>query len=140
MNGAICFPKRIAFPQTTYFTYDMLGRQVLSEQPYQEGSYNQIKNYYDAGGNLAKTVDAEGYVTNYHYNSRNFLTAVESLLGNDEVSITKYEYDAEGRNTKVFTGLNSWQDAEYQTVSYGYDSLGRLVTGGCLRAKNRLQL
>ncbi|WP_418791467.1 RHS repeat domain-containing protein [Phosphitispora sp. TUW77] len=59
--------------------------------------------------------------------NRFFLAAAERVISATESNITRFEYDKAGNTTKVIKGLNSWQDNDFTTYSYEYDSLNRLI-------------
>ncbi|WP_418791462.1 hypothetical protein [Phosphitispora sp. TUW77] len=72
----------------------------------------------------------DGYETKQYYTNRNFLAAAERVISATESNITRFEYDKAGNTTKVIKGLNSWQDKDFTTYSYEYDSLSAGRTHG----------
>ncbi|MFZ5598191.1 MAG: RHS repeat domain-containing protein [Bacillota bacterium] len=108
--------------------YDALGRVMVSKAPFEAGKERVIRNYYDAAGNITSTVDPEGGVTNYQYNSRNLLTLVEKVINSWESDFVKYAYDAKGNRTKVAAGLSSPQASARAETMFAYDSLNRIIS------------
>ncbi|WP_418791474.1 RHS repeat-associated core domain-containing protein [Phosphitispora sp. TUW77] len=116
-----------ALGQTVFTEYDSLGRQIVVKAPFESGKSAMSKFYYDSNSNLIKIVDPDGYETKQYYTNRNFLAAAERVISATESNITRFEYDKAGNTTKVIKGLNSWQDKDFTTYSYEYDSLNRLI-------------
>lgn len=111
---------------TTWYLYDDLNRlyrTVLPDNTPPADPYSPTPNYdnpyleitYDEAGNKLTERDANGMVTSYTYNSRNWVLTVSR---NGQV-ITKYTYDLKGNTVKI-------EDAVNNVTTNHYDSLGRL--------------
>ena len=140
------------------FTYDMMNRLVsvsrnridvmngINEQQVTRYEYNMngwlikrtnavgdhIINAYDQNGNLIRTSDEDGYVSNYSYDPRNLISlekyadaktvnyaynkAGELIKMTDWNGTNVYTLDLLGRITKVNSG-------DGRTVSYDYDAV-----------------
>ncbi|WP_444996035.1 FG-GAP-like repeat-containing protein [Aliikangiella sp. IMCC44359] len=145
-----------------YLAYDALGR-LLKRQIDQAHNQTMEVNYqyvghrtdiqaidkstmktlsmsrtYNAKGQLIKTVDAKGGVTQYAYDALGNPMIIQDANGHQ----IRAEYDALGRKQKVtdpnmgvktftytaFDEVDTETDANQDTTDYDYDNLGRLVT------------
>jgi|GEM_PF-663947 len=107
----------------TTFIYDELNRLKSVLEP-----SGKLTEYgYDAAGNRKKEIVSINGATKaestYIYNEMNWLktvTKVEYNEGNEEATITTFDYDKNGNQTGVsVNGVG--------TVTYGYDNLNRLT-------------
>jgi len=73
-------------------------------------------SFYDANGNLKRTVDAETRTTVFAYDGLNRLTETRDAAGNT----MSYEYDGEGNKLKEVSRRSV-------TTEFRYDNLGRLT-------------
>jgi RHS repeat-associated protein len=117
---------RFGFDESVYLTSrtDSLGRTSA----YQYDALNRLKVFtdakggvttygYDAGGRLSSVTDPRGLVTRYFFDGFDQLWRLES----PNAGVSTFAYDAYGRRTgETPAGLAS--------VSYSYDSLGRVTT------------
>ncbi|AXQ31164.1 hypothetical protein D0B54_21885 [Solimonas sp. K1W22B-7] len=94
--------------RTHTFAYDDLNREI--ERKYADGA--RVKTTYTASGQISTQTDARG-VTKYQYDARDRLTRVESPEG-----VIRYQYDQNGNRTLLST--------KHQNVQYGFDELNRL--------------
>jgi len=97
---------------TTTFTYDPIGNLITTTDPL--GNVTTLE--YDAAGNVIKSTDAEGRVTEFSYDSMNRLISVTD----PNLQVTSYNYDSRGNLTQV-------TDAKNQITSFNYDALDRLA-------------
>ncbi|MFH1021007.1 MAG: DUF6531 domain-containing protein, partial [Pseudomonadota bacterium] len=138
--------------QTTWFSYDSLGRVVRETD--QLG--NQTTLQYDEAGTLASRTDALGRTVTYSHDG---LGRLLQKSGSDG-SVTTFQYDASGRlsyagNQHIAYGLTydllgrltGITDSNSRAIRYQYDALGNRVSmtmpdGGQVRysydAANRL--
>ncbi|GBR74810.1 putative Rhs family protein, partial [Candidatus Termititenax aidoneus] len=146
--------------RTTETRYDSMDRPILQinfDGTYTETRYNDLLNYkevydvksqkityhYDAYGNLIKTIQPNGAVTEYQYNIYGKLDKLitHTDSGNkdrDTISIIEYKYDSINRLIEIRKGA-SVTKMEYdnmdnvirktlpdnQTIEYSYDTLNR---------------
>ena len=122
----------------TYYTYNAFG-DLLQQLSHDTGATTKM---YDLGGNLTSSTDARSKTATYGYDALNRVT---SLTFPDQT--ISYTYDTgtnqKGRLTQVTdnSGSTSWSYDTHgrvtsrqqsmginKTVSYGYDSYGRLQT------------
>lgn len=75
-----------------------------------------IRNYYDARGQLAYTVDGEGYVTGNNYDARGLL-----------VRVTRWAQPAAVQDGMSVADLVRLLGSDSIALRYGYDALGRLA-------------
>ncbi|MBO5098867.1 MAG: RHS repeat-associated core domain-containing protein, partial [Clostridia bacterium] len=109
--------------ETVYYTYDALNRNTKIKTPYTaKDTFYENKMYYDFRGNQIKAVDGEGNVTEFIYNKRGFLTESISHISGSEKMYTFYEYDNEGRQTKVSYGNDA---NNLMSHTYEYNHLGQ---------------
>jgi len=107
---------------TTRFEYNARNQVVKVTDP--QG--NATAYSYDANGNRASQTDANGNSTTYQYNFKGELVSERDSLGN----VTTYAYGATGcpscgGGTDKLTSIS---DANGNSTSYQYDSLGRLLS------------
>jgi len=106
---------------TTSFVYDG-GNRILK----MTGPQGNATSYsYDSNGNRITGTDANGNTTRYEYNYKGQMVKTIDRLG----SVTTYTYGATtcpscGGGTDKLTSIT---DANGNSTSYRYDSLGRLV-------------
>ena len=117
---------------TTTYRYDTMGR--MTESVNAAGSR---KTYtYNAAGLLAEAENARNQTTAYQYDALGRITA-----RTDELGTISYTYDGNGNVLTVTDGsgtitreydaknrVTKYTDARGNTVRYGYDSLGNLMT------------
>jgi RHS repeat-associated protein len=153
--------------RTTEFAYDQKGRQVTRTLPlgvqYADGSFTERMKYGDTAlsatgtvsrsvivGQLEKSVDFEGRVTEYYYDNspegggrlveaRYFQgdgsadgDSFDPIDNNDLVEIVNYAYDAYGRRVKTdidrdFDPTSQSPSNVDHTTQNDYDDQGRLV-------------
>jgi RHS repeat-associated protein len=106
----------------TRFEYDARNRLVKAIDP----AGNVTTYTYDVNGNRTSQTDANGNVTRYEYNARGQVVKVVDALGN----ATIYTYGGSGcascgGGTDKLTSLT---DANGNSTSYHYDTLGRLLS------------
>ena len=101
--------------EKTTFTYDNANQMLTKTVWNGDTGYTESYEYY-SGGNLKKTVFADGTSESYEYDNQNRLVKVTDHLGNSTVS----EYDAS-------ENLLSSSDAEGNTVKNTYDRYGRMT-------------
>ena len=122
---------------TTTVCYDILGRAIACEAPFDETTTTKSLTYYDANGNVIKTkqqVTASSYTeTENEYDNRNRLVSVRINDGERDI-YTQYAYDGAGNVVKMVTGQTSKiedlygtlpEEATYQT--YEYDRFGNVT-------------
>ncbi|THF72581.1 RHS repeat-associated core domain-containing protein, partial [Cohnella fermenti] len=105
------------------YTYDKLNRLVTVKDPY---DVVVTQNIYDENGNLAKKLDAKGYLSGstdkerygvvYTYDLANRLIKVVD----QENAATSYRYNTVGEKIQETNALE-------QSYSYEYDNAGRLT-------------
>lgn len=100
--------------RTRTATYDQLNRTVTTSDPLG----NTFFYDFDPRGNQARRVDARGIVTEYAYDLRNALVALNypANPGNN----ANYAYDLSGLRTKMVDASG--------TTTYAYDDLGRVTS------------
>ncbi|MBQ4630286.1 MAG: RHS repeat-associated core domain-containing protein [Clostridia bacterium] len=120
--------------KTSY--YDIAGRKIRDEQETDAG-LNFVNYEYDYMGNLIKTTDAKGNVTENIYNDMGQLIRVEEEFN----FVTEYEYDLRGNveqvkyNGKIlsvneydnFNRLIKSTDNIGNSEYYTYDSVGNVI-------------
>jgi RHS repeat-associated protein len=106
---------------TTKFEYDSLGRIINVT----DALGNSTTYTYDAAGNLTSTTDANGNTTTYGYDSRGQVTRIVDALGN----VASYAYGGTGCSScgGGSDKLTTLTDANGNTTTFEYDSLGRLI-------------
>ncbi len=106
--------REIVYPDNRSRTmqHDELGRQIKLVTP--QGLVEQY--VYDGNGNLTQYVDQKNQITDYNYNSRNFL--ISSHTNEDTVN---YTYDAGGERL-------SMTDSTGDTLYDYYESTSRLAS------------
>ena len=103
---------------TIGYTYDILGRlKTVAENSVLQATYA-----YDDNGNRSKLTYANGFVTDYTYNSANLVT---SLTNKDKSGalISRYEYSYYRDGNQA-----AKSDNEGFATAYTYDYAGRLLT------------
>jgi RHS repeat-associated protein len=123
----------------TRYTYDQLGRlktvKVYERNDVPLATPETSTYYYDAVGNLDALVQPNNVVTDYHYDTLNRLTLLESFVDADsdrtfdtgETLLARYTYllNDDG-SRKQSTEIDS--QGNQQTFYWGYDSMGRLIS------------
>jgi len=129
---------------TVAYTYDTLGR-VITTTSTVDGGTSLTKTYYDAVGNVTKTLVKNGASsfsrTENAYDSMNRLLSVSAYDGASAAMTTSYTYDARGNVLTQTTGgapvtyaydrfgnNTSITDALSQTETYTYDISGALTS------------
>ena len=97
--------------QTTTLAYDKVDRLVLVTDALERS----VTITYDNRDNVLTVTDPSGVITNTYDANDNLLSQVD-VLGHE----TLYEYDAEGRQTKM-------TDPKQQVTQKRYDATGRLL-------------
>ncbi len=119
---------------TTTITYDQWGRQTEVLSP---GSVNPSRTEYDAGGNVVKSWNEIGKLSEWTYGPEGYLTQFKNPRGD----IESYQYSPNGWMTKLTNGKGENTLYEYtgrgerskQTLAdgavtdYQYDGVGRLT-------------
>ena len=129
---------------TTEIEYDTLGRQIVLHVPFDGETKAVTKNYYDANGNVTKTLvqdNAPGTAdsfkkTEYTYDVRNRLVSAAVYTDDNTPNYTQYKYDNVGNTTAVYTGLSAplnlataqGADMDYAVTQYAYNELNQPVT------------
>ena len=108
------------------YDYDQLGRKIKMIAKATDKFTNltvemTTKYYYDANGNLVKTIDPKGREWQYTYSARGW-RLTESDPSNNTV---RYQYDVLGNKTAVTDPRGNGTDGTY-TTWFLYDSLNRL--------------
>jgi RHS repeat-associated protein len=98
--------------------YDGLGRQTSSTIT-MDGQSRALAYQYDASGNRTRITHPDGQAFRYDYNARNGLTSVYEGTGTS-VPLDQFGYNALARLTTRSEGGGA-------TVSYGYDTTGRIA-------------
>jgi len=138
-------------PYSTLFEYDVLGRLVKQQVPFEDISgtiyYSESKTYYDLNGNVVKSLVANNEAgdtttykqSEYAYDSRNRLVTVSSFENTTDSIYTQYWYDNAGNKLRMYTGLSdpititaldtitNGTDTVYSTTKYEYDRFGNLT-------------
>nr|WP_275950713.1 RHS repeat-associated core domain-containing protein [Croceibacterium selenioxidans] len=114
--------------RVTYNTYDALGRVKMVTSGYgTSAAANDRSLTFTPNGNVATVKDAENNLTTYEYDGHSRLVRTlfpSTTKGADKSSATDYEqlgYDAVGNVT-------SFRTRRGETLTYGYDNLGRLTS------------
>ena len=103
----------------SWFQYNTQGDLVREEHLLDSGS-NPVSTYsHDSFGNLVSGTDPLGRTTSYSYDSSGTYLASET---NALSHVTEYSYDFKTGN------LNWVEDANDYRTSFGYDSLGRIIS------------
>jgi RHS repeat-associated protein len=109
-----------ALGRTTQTIYDKLGRVVETilpdATPNDDTDNPRTKAEYDKVGQVIKSFDEMGHVSEYKYDAAGRTTWMKDALGNK----TSYTYDAAGRSLTETNALG-------QTNTFIYDYLGRLT-------------
>ncbi len=100
---------------TTQYSYDGLGNRTQLQSP-DTGTTGYT---YDEAGNLINRTDANGNTTQYSYDALNRLLQSSYQDG----STIQYSYDQGGNG---IGRLSAIQDSSGVTISYQYDTQGRL--------------
>ena len=125
---------------TSQFTYDSDGNCTSKTLTYTgaEGLKTVTEQYfYDAAGNLTKTIDSDGNVITTEYNSMGKVSSAKDEKGR----ITSYDYDDFGNLVKITYPDNTTESFTYdregnnltatdrmgRTVSMKYDKVGNLT-------------
>ena len=128
--------------ETTQYRHDMLGRVTEKEDPLGETEYffydgnsrvtrvedrkgNATHYEYDGNGNVIRTTDALGTASEFGYDPMNRLESVtlnrvDTKHGVNELQVTLYKYDKNGRLTKQTNGAG-------KTKAHTYDGNGNLA-------------
>ena len=110
---------------TTYgrrtFAYDAAGQIVRVT----DGLGYRTHFSYTENGQVAQVMDATGQVTAYEYDAMDRVTRVTRGTGTSHEIVEEYAYDAAGRPTRYFNGL---QDYAY---AYNYKRGGNLKSASC---------
>ena len=110
---------------TTYgrrtFAYDAAGQIVRVT----DGLGYRTHFSYTENGQVAQVMDATGQVTAYEYDAMDRVTRVTRGTGTSHEIVEEYDYDAAGRPTRYFNGL---QDYAY---AYNYKRGGNLKSASC---------
>ena len=110
---------------TTYgrrtFAYDAAGQIVRVT----DGLGYRTHFSYTENGRVAQVMDATGQVTAYEYDAMDRVTRVTRGTGTSHEIVEEYAYDAAGRPTRYFNGL---QDYAY---AYNYKRGGNLKSASC---------
>ncbi|EPR08089.1 right-handed parallel beta-helix repeat-containing protein [Ruminiclostridium papyrosolvens] len=116
---------------TTTCNYDNLNRQTGVSQPGIDENEQAVtiasSTEYDCQGNVVKTTDANGNITEYHYNQRGLLETTTDA----ETNTTAFYYDRVGR--KIAEVAPKDYDpaktlSQMNRVEYTYDLMGRVKT------------
>jgi RHS repeat-associated protein len=119
------------FQESHFFTYNKFGQVITSTH-----LDVIISNDYDTKGNLTRTTDAVGNVTDYFYDASSHLTKITDARLND----TTYQYDARDNLARVTDSDGLFTEFTYddggrrvgskdragRTTAYTYDELNRL--------------
>jgi RHS repeat-associated protein len=121
----------------TRFEHDGQGNRITIVRPRER----RFEFVYDLNENLSRRVDADGRITEFHYDALNRLkekVPLQTLLSGDEaenlgIGSVKYDYDdgegfnLRGRLAKVrfFAGT---QTTPYAEVTNGYDAQGNITS------------
>lgn len=109
-------------------TYDYAGRNIKTEMLKPDGSYMETLNEYDLFGNLISTTDFNGNTTEFKYNNLGLQTEVITPIDVNVTSKTKYFYNGDGLNTKIYTQSNKQGEEEAYIVTQNiYDNAGNLI-------------
>lgn len=110
---------------TTYgrrtFAYDAAGQIVRVT----DGLGYRTHFSYTENGQVAQVMDATGQITAYEYDAMDRVTRVTRGTGTSHEIVEEYAYDAAGRPTRYFNGL---QDYAY---AYNYKHGGNLKSASC---------
>ena len=119
---------------TTTYTYNKIGLLTQVVSPFAGNLKRKSMFYYDKAGNQTvamqqdnKAGEAESYKTiKTAYNTDN-QPVVTTQYDNNIPNFTKFEYDAVGRQTALYTGLsgNINTDTDFAKTEYIYDYLNR---------------
>ncbi len=104
---------------------DALGREFIILYKNHFGQIlKKVENFYDRSGNLARIVESTDLgqiITTLDYDSMNRPITTREALGLPEQKTTKVLYNNKGQKA-------TFVKPDGQTISYSYDSLGRLLT------------
>ncbi|KTD81887.1 LysM peptidoglycan-binding domain-containing protein [Legionella worsleiensis] len=96
------------------FSYDDKNKSITLSNPHEN---TQVITQFNAFGDKVSIKDANGYVTDFHYNEQGQLARVDS----PEETFKEYKYDEVGHLI--------WQhDAGGQVIEYSYDAAGHLLS------------
>ena len=132
---------------TTQIAYDAMGREIKITAPFEGSSASETKKYYDANGNMTKTMvrtnavgsNSASYTqTTFEYDGMNRLTAAIAYPNAYNLNVknyTQYGYDVMGNVTEVYTGLTAplnlatetGTDMDFAVTRYSYNDLGQAV-------------
>lgn len=105
-------------------TYNSLGKAISARTLY-DGKKAESQSVYDLRGNAVRTVDANGNVSDFKYDSMGYVTESVSYAGAASGMKTNYTYDLLGNVTSVSIGSISGETAH--TYRYEYDLPGNLT-------------
>lgn len=110
---------------TTQYNYDDSNR--LTKQTNADGMTKTFE--YDKDSNLLKATDENGSVTEFTYDAINRLVQKDITRASGVIGTTQqtFEYDGLSRLTKSFDNNDPDDTSDNATVTYAYDSLGRLL-------------
>jgi YD repeat-containing protein len=115
-NGTSCNcssgdkPHKITYPDGTItrFTYDKEWRLLTTVRAYIDTNNAEVitsstSNTYDLAGQLFESIDTLGRVTRYEYDNDGRVTKITRAFGSTTTipSITSYQYDLDGNRTQV---------------------------------------
>lgn len=97
-----------------FFSYDDKNKSVTLTNPKEN---TQIVTQYNAFGDKASIKDANGFITDFHYDEQGQLIRIDA----PELSVKEYHYDESGH-------LIWHQDAGGQLIEYRYDAADHLLS------------
>ena len=100
-----------------YVEKDARGKTVKIVDGYSSSMASTINYYYDATGNLTKTVDAKGNITTIAYNSAGF----KYYMKDPDLGVWRYYYNALGELIKEYDSAHK----NYHSIYY--DVAGRVI-------------
>ena len=121
----------------TSYTYDNAGRLLTMTAPLTETKNSVTKYYYDANGNIVKTMqsaeaenstEAVWRTAEQVYDSMNRVTDIINYVSDSDKQYTHYKYNLAGDLTDVYTGMtvpfNVAGTDSYSHIEYTYDNHG----------------
>ena len=104
--------------QTTYYSFDNLGRLIQTVYPRVNGVTATSENSYDDKNNILTTTDPNGNIAKQYYDGLGRLVEVQRYNGSSVYSTETYTYNWQNKvaTDKLPTG---------GTYTYYYDALGR---------------